>query len=129
VSIDPSQVVRRALDEVWTRAELDRVEELYADDFVGHVAPFADLVGRDAVRAGVEAAHAAFDRYTERVDALYVCGDLVTVRATVCGIQRTAACATFSSPSLLLYRVAEGLICEQWEIVNLAGISRQLETT
>jgi predicted ester cyclase len=81
-------VVRRLFDEVWNTGSLDRIEELYAPDFVADYRPYAPLRhGHDAIKGMVQRAHAAFPDYHEELEEMIAEGDKVVVRFTITGTQ------------------------------------------
>ena len=92
------------------------------------------IVGADWVgRAGVKEQHAwvrqSLKDFEERVDDLVAEGDRVVVRTTVSGVVANiadSATTRVSTIGVLIYRVSNGQIAEQWEIANVAGIMAQL---
>jgi predicted ester cyclase len=69
--------------------------------------------------------HASLGEYRERVDELIAEGDRVAVRVTLTGVGN-AGRKSVSSLGILIYRIADGRIAEQWEVGNVAGIMEQL---
>src|SRR5215472_7724363 len=53
-------LVLRNHNEVWTRGNIDAVDDIFAPDFVGHHPGQPDWVGPDAVKQAVVNARAAF---------------------------------------------------------------------
>jgi len=78
-------LVLRHHDEVWTRGNIDVVDEIFAPDFVGHHPGQPDWVGPDAVKQAVVNARAAFPDFAEHVEDVIVEGDRVVTRFTASG--------------------------------------------
>ena len=77
------QVVRDACRVVWTEGDMDRVGELYAEDFKANY-PRTDWgTGVQGVRELAEGIRASFPDYREQIDELIVADDLVIVRLTI----------------------------------------------
>src|SRR5262245_36066544 len=77
-------VVRRLFDEVWNTGSLDKIEELYATNFVADYRPYAPLRhGHDAIKGMVRRAHAAFPDYHEELEEMIAEGDKVVARFTI----------------------------------------------
>lgn len=125
-------LARRVIDEIWTGRRLDLIDALYAEDFRCHVEPGEDWVGRGDVRRWVERMHEMLEGFEERVEDLVAEGDRVAVRTHLSGVWRHTTEGgreerrRVSSPGLLLYRIADGRVAEQWEVANAAGIARQM---
>lgn len=126
-------LVRRVIDEIWTGRNLALVDALYTEDFHCHAEPADDWVGREDVRRWVNRMHEMFAGFEERVEELVAEGDKVVARTTLSGVARGAggpggggADRPVSSLGILIYRIAEGRIAEQWEVANAAGIMSQL---
>src|SRR5262245_30888198 len=81
-------VVRRLFDEVWNTGSLEKIEELYAANFVADYRPYAPLRhGHDAIKGMVQRAHAAFPDFHEELEEMIAEGDKVVVRFTITGTQ------------------------------------------
>ena len=133
MSISNEALARRVFDEIWNGGNLDLIDELYAENFVCHIEPNDDWKGRDAVRDAVNLIRGTFRDFEDRIDDVVACGDKVAVRSTMSGTFRESKSEEngtdelrVSTLTLLIYRIADGQIAEQWEVVNLQGIFRQL---
>jgi predicted ester cyclase len=82
-------VVRRLFDEVWNTGQLDKIEELYAPDFVADYRPYVPLrVGHEGIRDMVRGAWTAFPDFHEELEELIAEGEKVVVRLTITGTQK-----------------------------------------
>lgn len=120
-------------EEIWSRGNLELIDELYAADFRCHAEPGEDRIGREAVKAWVTEVRASYPDYEERIDELIAEGDKVVVRMTASGTNTgnspigTPPTGRFlCTMGILVYRLADGRIAEQWEVNNVAGELRQL---
>src|SRR5256714_5055831 len=86
----PRAAVRR-LHEAWNTGDLAAVDEIYAEDFVGHFPPSSHLPDRRAragAREGIERARAAFPAWHEAIEAVVAEGNTVVTRYTSTGTHR-----------------------------------------
>jgi predicted ester cyclase len=85
------QLIERLFDEVWNGRQFDKIDELYAPDFVADYRPFAPLrEGSDAVQGMVERAWETFPDYHEEMLAIVVEGDRAAVHLRITGTQQGA---------------------------------------
>ena len=139
-TVTPRAIVRR-LHEAWNTGDLAAVDEIYADDFVGHFPPSSHLPdrrGREGAREGIRRAKTAFPDWHEHVEAMVTEGSLVATRYTstgthlgdfrgLPGILPTGR--TISVPEISIYRVAGGKVAEQWCLLDELGRLQQLGAT
>ena len=126
-------LARKIFDEIWKGGNLALIDELYTEDFVCHLEPDEDWEGRDAVRDAVNLIRGTFNDYEERIEDIVSNGDKIAVRSTMSGTFRESASEEVgaggrrvSTLAISLFRIANGQIAEQWEVVNMQGIFRQL---
>jgi steroid delta-isomerase-like uncharacterized protein len=121
----------RVWEEVWHQGDLERIEELFAPDFVRHD-PGREIHGPEENRRFIKGLRAAFpdlhftvlDQIAER--------DKVAVRFRVKGthlgdfqgMQPTRKQVVYSG--ILIYRITNGKIAEQWTEFDLQGFLEQL---
>jgi len=127
------QVVRVQHEQVWSKGDLDLIEELYTPDFVCHFLVGPDWVGRNGVREQVHAHRASFPDWHESVEQIIAEGDFVTTRFTSTGTHRgefqgippTGVRVTVRE--VAIYRLSNGRIAEQWGFPDIMGLREQLE--
>jgi predicted ester cyclase len=126
-------IVRRLFDEVWNSGSVDRIEELYAGDFVADYRPYAPLRhGHDAIKGMVQRAHAAFPDYHEELEEMIAEGDKVVVRLTITGTQLgqwgplppTGKPVRFEE--IVILRFVDGKVVEQRGLPDNLAALRQL---
>jgi|TARA_B110000263_G_C15135896_1_gene431059 predicted ester cyclase len=121
-----ADIAARALGEILGNGNLDVVNELYAPEYIHH-GP-----GGDSDREGFRAAEAGFAAAVSDanfvVDDLFESGDRVAIRWTltanqtgeVAGIAPTGK--QFSIAGIMIFRIENNMIVEDWEEVNLSGL-------
>ena len=119
-------------DEIWSKRNVNIVDELYAPDYVGHIAGASGPVrGREALKQALAAYLAAFD-IDLTSEFLIAEGDMVVVYDIVRhthngafqGIPPTGKEATLTSTDI--YRIVDGKIVEQWTEGNMLSLLQQL---
>jgi steroid delta-isomerase-like uncharacterized protein len=129
---DAQATVLRHHDIIWSRGNIDAVDELYAADFVGHHPGGADWVGRDAVKLVVRATRAAFPDFHESVEDVVVQGDRVVTRFVASGTHLGALAGSqptgrrVAVDEMAIFRVTDGRIAEKWGQVDRLGMFQKL---
>ena len=121
----------RVWDAVWRRGELDRIDELFAPDFVRHD-PGREIHGPAENRQFIASLRAAFPDLRVTVEDQIADGDKVCARyrfegtntGPFNGMPPTDTCVTYTG--ILIYRIANDRIAEQWTEFNLFGLLSQL---
>lgn len=122
----------RTTFELLSRQDIDACMARMAPDFVINLAGVPTMYGRDVWRQGVEVMVQAFPDLQARVEDIFGAGDRVAVRLTLHGTHRgdfqgfPATGRTVSYASNEFYRVADGLIAEEWICSDMAGLMAQL---
>ncbi len=126
------KIVRRNYEEL-NKGNLAVIDELYADDYVGHIATLPGPVrGREALKQVQGAYFAAFPDLHETPEDLIAEGDKVVIRETYRGTHKgdlqglapTGKQASFTS--IDIYRIVGGKIVEQWVEWDALGFMQQL---
>jgi steroid delta-isomerase-like uncharacterized protein len=121
----------RVWEEVWHQGHLDRINELFASDFVRHD-PGRTLRGPEENRQFISGLRAAFPDLRVVVEDQIAEGDKVCVRyrfqgthtGPFLGIPATGKQIAYSG--ILIYRIAGDKIDEQWTEFDLLGFLQQL---
>ena len=121
----------RVWEEVWHQGDLERIEELFASDFVRHD-PGREIHGPEENRQFIKGFRAAFPDVHFTVLDQIAEGDKVAVRyrfqathlGDFQGMPPTGKQVGYSG--ILIYRVANGRIAEQWTEFDLLGFLKQL---
>ena len=128
--VTPRGVVRR-LHDVWNTGDLAAVDEVYADDFVGHF-PQGDRRGREGARKGIARIRAAFPDWHEAVEQIVTEAHTVVTRYTSTGTHRgdldgiAPTGRAITMPEISVYRVVRGRVAEQWCVYDQLGRLKQL---
>lgn len=121
----------RVWEEVWHRGDLDRIEEFFAPGFVRHD-PGRELHGPEQNRQFIRALRTAFPDLRVTVEDQIAEGDKVCVRyrfegthkGTFNGMPPTNKQVGYSG--ILIYRILNNRIAEQWTEFDLLGFVKQL---
>ena len=118
--------------EVWSKGRVELIPQLYTDDFVGHFPGGETVLGRDGIRATVEAHRTAFPDWTETIVHFIEDGDLVVTMFQSFGTNQGAfrgRPATGNIVEILeacVFRMVDGQIAEQWTFPDIASLQTQL---
>src|SRR5258708_37455637 len=78
--------VHKITEEIWNRAEFERLSDFYSEEFTSDYAPYAPpRRGLAGVRTMVEGAHKTFTNYREEIIDLLGENDRVMVRLMISG--------------------------------------------
>jgi len=123
----------RELVEAFNAGDMAKLLAVAAPDIVSHYAEMPEpLHGRETWRQGYELVKRAFPDLKIRVDDLVAAGDKVALRLTLSGTHQgefqgiPATGRTISYVSHEFYRVADGLVAEEWICSDMASLFRQL---
>jgi steroid delta-isomerase-like uncharacterized protein len=126
-------LVHRLFDEVWNAGRVDRVEELYAHDFVADYRPYAPLRrGHDAIRGMVRRAWETYPDFHEELLQLIAEGDKVLVHLAISGthlgpmgpIPPTGK--KIRIEEMIVLTIADGKVVHQRGLVDNLHLLRQL---
>ena len=127
------EIVRRLVGGVWRDRNLAIVDELVAQDYVGHDPTQPEPIqGRDGFKQFVGMYQSAFDDAMVTIDDLIAEGDQVVARWTgrgthtgeLMGIAPTGKEVTVSG--ITVSRLEDGKIAEEWELMDALGMLVQL---
>jgi steroid delta-isomerase-like uncharacterized protein len=125
--------VRRQIDELWNRGNLDAAEECFTQDFVSHDPSSPEEIrGPEGFKQNVAAIRAAFpDFRMEIVDQVAEAEKVVTRYVTTCthkgelaGIPPTGNRVEVAGMGIDYFR--GGKICESWEYYDVMGLMQQM---
>jgi predicted ester cyclase len=125
--------VRRAVEAIWNRGDLDVADELFASDYVNHDGVIADLVlGPEAIKISAALHRLAFPDLLVTVDESSADEDTVVLRWTARRGDvrpldaRAVAPKQESLTGITRSRFADGKIVESWTQWDRADALRQL---
>ena len=126
-------MVRRAVEEVWNRANFAVIDEFVASDIVIHMStPGDDIHGAAGIRQFYSALHAAFPDIHFTIDDQVAEGDRVVTRWTAQathqgefqGIPPTGKRVRMTG--IDIDRIVDGKTVECWPVADELGLLRQL---
>ena len=120
-----AEVVREACDVIWSKGQVDRVADFYAEDFRADY-PMTDWgEGLDGVARLAASVREDIPGYTEHIDELIEAGDEVVVRLTITGTnRRTGTQVSFRDVTMLTVR--DERICYQRGLTDYLSLYIQL---
>lgn len=129
---DNKALARRFIKEIFEQGRPEAVDELCADDFIGHTWGNADKDGLKAAMARVAQglADATFSIEDEIGE-----DDLVAVRLTASArhvgefMGMPASGRTYEIGEIHIFRVRDGRVSEHWHQFDSAGMMKQLGAT
>lgn len=126
-------LVRRAIEAIWSRGDLDVADQLFAADYLNHDGLIADLVlGPEAIKISAALNRLAFPGLHVIVEDLSADEDTVVLRWTarrVSASRPDGAAPALDGQSLTgvtRSRFSAGTIPESWTQWDRAGVLRQL---
>ncbi len=124
-------LVRRAVEEIWNRGQLDVADVLFASDYINHAGLVPDFVrGPEAIKISVVFYRIAFPTFQITIDALTAKRDAVLLRWIARSSVPPAGSATSATPGtlvgMIVSRCAGGQIVESWMHWDQAGVVGQL---
>ena len=125
------EVMRRALERIVQRGDLNAIDEFFASDFAGHDTA-GGTFGREEFRQGVMAMLSAFSKRRVEIADQVVNGDQVVTRWIARGVHSgdlngiPATGRSVRLTGISIDRLAGGKIVESWEVTDDAGLLRQL---
>ncbi len=126
-------IVDRFTDKAWNGADLDVIDELFSEDYVGHDAPNpAPVHGPEGMKNFLRMYHAAMSDAHITLDDVIVGGDKVVTRWTgtgthdgdLMGIPPTGKAVRFTG--IRIFRLADGKIVERWGQFDVLTMMVQL---
>lgn len=130
---DNEMLVRRAIEAIWNRGDLDVADELFAADYVNHDGLVADVgLGPEASKISAALLRLAFPGLLVIVEHLSADEDTVVLRWTARRSSASrpdgsvAAPADESLTGITRSRLSAGKIAESWTQRDRAGVLRQL---
>jgi predicted ester cyclase len=130
---DNKRLVRRALEEIYARGDLELVNELVHPDFVDDDPRHPELAtGPDSVKQTVQSLQGAFDGLRFEVEDEIAEGDKVVQRVIMSGrhtgplVGREPTGRQFAVRHIYIWRIADGKIVEHWGSRDDLGLLEQL---
>ena len=123
-------LVRRAVEEIWNRGQLDVADVLFAADYINHAGLIPDFVhGPEAIKISVTFYRTAFPNFHITIDELTAKRDAVVLRWTARSAPSVGSVASAMLGALagmIVSRVAGGQIVKSWIHWDQAGVLARL---
>ena len=125
------QIVRRFVDEIFVQSRAETVDELLADDFVGHTWPSTGKP-KDDLKAAIGMARGALADVRFTIDDLIAEADRVAARITTSARQVGAfmkippSGKRYEIEEIHVFRIRDGKVAEHWHQFDQMGLMQQL---
>ena len=133
MSEDNKRLVRRALEEIYAKGDLEVANELVHPGFVDHEPAHPDLpTGPESVKQTVRDLQRAFGELRFEVEDEIAEGDKVVQLVTMSGrhtgplVGREPTDKAFAVRHIYIWRIADGRIAEHWGSRDDLGLLGQL---
>jgi steroid delta-isomerase-like uncharacterized protein len=132
MSAENRELVLRHHDEIWSKGNLQAVDEIYATGFVGHHPGALDWVGTAGVKLVARSVREAFPDFREVVEDIVADGDKVVTRFTASGTHLgtfrglAPTGKAFRMAEMGIFRLSNGRIAEKWGMADRLGMFQQL---
>ena len=132
MSTSPIEVVRRNIDAVQNRGDLEAFDQIFADDFVDHTPQRGVSADKSGVRLLYTGLRTAFPDFRADIHWQTVDVDRVTTFKTYhgthldtfLGVAATGRTITFDT--IDVFRVQHGQLTDHWGVADLLGALIQL---
>jgi hypothetical protein len=120
--IDPTALVRRAVEAIWNQGDLTVADAIFASDYRNHAGLITDLVrGPEAIKVSVALYRVAFPDFQIIINALTAKQDAVLLRWTGHSPSHPG-----TLKGLLVCRIAGDQIAESWSLWDQVGVRERL---
>jgi steroid delta-isomerase-like uncharacterized protein len=132
MSADNKALVRRYVEEVLNKKNLDLIDQLFARAFIDHDSSMPEAKGPAGVKRLAAMAHASFPDLHFTIEDMVAEGNRVVYRYSLRGthqnefIGMAATGRQINVTGIHIYRVADGKLQEEWENWDMLGLMRQL---
>lgn len=132
MSEENKALARRVLEDLVVRLDLEKIDEHFAADVIVHV-PFLDLPpGREGLRGLYSSFPGAITDVDLKFEDQIAEGDRVVTRwssefthtGELFGVPATGK--RVKQSGIMIYRIKEGQVVEQWAEANMLGLMQQL---
>ena len=131
VEVRNVRLIHTVFSEIWSKGNVDLIEDLFAENFVGHF-PGETLNGRQALVNQVTAHRSSFPDWTEKVEDTIADSDRVVVRFRSRGtnlgefLGNPPTGNRVEISEVAIFRLSDGKIIEQWVYPDILSLQRQL---
>ena len=130
-----NKAAKRKYFDALNAQNLDAIDELFAPDYVLHMAGSPDLEGAESLKQMVAGSLAALSEMRAQVEDMIAEGDKVVTRWTITavhsgefmGVPPTNRRLTMNG--IIIDHFVDGRVVEAWESFDMHGLMAQLGTT
>ena len=133
---DNKALARRAIEELWSKANVDVLDEIYSPDYVDHRHHHPEddeaFKGTKNLMKAVKEFHDAFPNFYDTIEDVIAEGDKVVVRFTSQGVHKGKLMGIEPTnkemkwTGIIIYRIENGKIAESWVNWDMMGMFQQM---
>ena len=122
-------IVRHHMDEVWSKGNLDVIDEIFATDFFSHG---RQERGVEGLKQTIARQRAAFPDLQVTIEDLIAEGDKVVIRRTIRGTHKgefqgiAPTDKQTALASIAIFRIDDGKIKEIWQVNDRLSLLEQI---
>jgi steroid delta-isomerase-like uncharacterized protein len=126
-----SAILESVFSEVWSKGNVDLIDQLYAPGFIGHF-PGETFRGREGIRSHVIAHRKAFPDWTETIQDTIIERDKIVARFTSQGtnlgefLGKPPTGNHIKISEVAIFKIEDGMIVEQWVYPDMLSMQQQL---
>lgn len=125
-------MIRRYMEEVHNKGNLDALDDFYAVDFDDHTPWPGTPPGLEGMRQTYNVIHSAFTNIHVAIDDMIAEGDKIVLRFSATGTHVgefmgiPATGKNFTIMEIRIYRIDNGKIVEHWGLLDQTSMMQQL---
>ncbi len=125
-------LIRRIIEEIWNKGDLEAVDRYFAPDYVDHAPLPGQAPGAEGYKQAAAAMREAFPDLRLTLEDILAEGDKVAFRYTMEGTHQgdfmgmPPTGKPFSVGGMIIGRIAEGKGVERWANLDTLGLMQQL---
>ncbi len=119
------------LCDLFNKPDINIADAIFASHFVAHV-PLMPVLGRSGYKSFLGAFYDAFPDFRQEIHNTVVTNDWVVIQVTYHGTQQgeflgiPSTGFVITMPGILMFRVENGLIVENWTEVDILSVVQQI---
>ncbi|MFC4248770.1 ester cyclase [Natribaculum luteum] len=130
---DGAELAQRLIEEVWSKGQLEVIDEIVSEDYVDYFAGEPNVRGREGLKEYVTETRESFPDFGKDIEGLVVNGDSVALRFTATGthegeyggIEPTGKEISFAGS--IFFHIDDGEITATYESADMLGLMEQLD--
>jgi ketosteroid isomerase-like protein len=123
MSVEDNKALVQRFLEWWMSGDVSILDETVATDIVAHASGGQVFSGRDAVKKRLAGHISVFNERQLTIADIFGEGDRIAARYDWSGVMHNGRTGNITNQAI--YRIADGLIAEEWEELDTKGLAEQ----